>query len=196
MLLSPRRISTVLHSSSQWPQISKWFSFTYNLGIFQTAVYALGRGKSKTTHEPSRRGTSVSYGTLRSPDISPIGAPNQTFWGLIILVHISRARVPNVGHKPFDPLGYVPIWWDHSPLYVAALGVGFLQDCFSASPTILNVVLLPFVVEKSSSSFQIFSIWNDPYVGVDLGVYGRRSVQDIATLPYWTLLNHCFFLLQ
>lgn len=136
MLLSPRRISTVLHSSSQWPQISKWFSFTYNLGIFQTAVYSLGLGKSKTTHEPSRRGTSVSYGTLRSPDISPIGAPNQTFWGLIILVHISRARVPNVGHQPFSPLGYVPIWWDPSPDMLLHWGWDFYK--------IVSLPLLPF----------------------------------------------------
>lgn len=61
--------------------------------------------------------------------------------------------------------------WDSSLLYVAVLVVGFLWGPVSASPTHLNVVLLSYVVESSSSSFQIFfrEKWSIPREQVSSG---------------------------
>lgn len=45
---------------------------------FSNCCFLLGLG----VRETSKRGFSVSYSTLGSPEVNPMGFPSQTFWGL------------------------------------------------------------------------------------------------------------------
>lgn len=65
--------------------------------LFQAAGFLLSLLANKTICEAFKRGISISCNTLEPPDISPIGFPSQTFWGLIFPVQIPGSRVPDVG---------------------------------------------------------------------------------------------------
>lgn len=101
--------------------------------------------------------------------------------------------------------------WDTSPslLWEMCLSSKIPPHCvlrhWGGFYKIVSLPLLPFSMwsfylllwrRTHLKNFRSFPEGNDPCVGADLGVYGRRLVQDLPTLPSWTLLNHCFLLLQ
>lgn len=78
------------------------------LGFVQTAVFQL---VSKQDCTPAlQEGTLRFLWHLGPADISPVGFPIQTFWGLISLAQILGAGVPDTVQQPLAPQGEVPVW--------------------------------------------------------------------------------------
>lgn len=158
--LSPESISTVPCPSSWCPQISKWISLTHSLVAFQIAVFLLGFRASKAACKPSKRGVSISCTTLGTSDVSPIGFLSQTFWGSSLLFISQELGYPMWGTSPCLLLLWEKCLSGDIPPYCVLLCQG------RAFPTHLNVVLSSFVMQNSSSSFQIcfrgkWSIYSD-----------------------------------
>lgn len=53
--------------------INKSISFTYSLGAFETAAFALGLGASEYVCEPLKSRISIPYAPLVLEGVSPIG---------------------------------------------------------------------------------------------------------------------------
>lgn len=148
---SPMSISNVSCSSSHCPQISKWISLKYILGVFQTAVFSLDVGTNPLRGE-SQFGTPRGQPCLFSkPDI--LGAS-----------HFGADHNSSLFHEKCLS-GEILLFgatqhWEY---------IGFNgRPCLSASPAHLSVVLLSFALRSHSSGFRSFSEKNDPYVVVDL----------------------------
>ena len=77
----------------------------WRTGTFQTAAFTLVPRASESAREPFKRNVSVPYSPLGPLDVSPVGFPSQTFWGLISPLQVPRVGAPNVGHKPLTPQG-------------------------------------------------------------------------------------------
>lgn len=70
---------------------------------------------------------------------------------------LQGSEMPDVGHQPFTPPGESACLVRSFPnASCPAREGGGLQEHVSASPIHLGMVLLTFVVESSSSDFQIF----------------------------------------
>lgn len=130
---------------------------THSLGTWQLLLFSLNLSMGATILEPFNKGVKLSYCTVGPLDVSPTGFLNQMLCGLFSLVQISELTVPNVGHN-------ISLLWEKHlsheiPPYCACVAtprVGFLQDLVSGFPTYVEVALLFFVVENSSSSFRSF----------------------------------------
>ena len=81
---------------------------------------------SEFVYEPLKSWISFPYRPMVLLDISPICFQNQTFWGFIAPVQVSKVEVPDVGHKLLTPQGEMPQIWDPSWRWVTRLGVLFL----------------------------------------------------------------------
>lgn len=99
--------NTLLPLLQMW-KISKRNSFTYSLGIILTAAFLLVPGASGSVCELFNRSTSVPYSPYGLLDVSPIGFPTQTFWGLISPLHVSRVGMAYLGQEPLTPQAEAP----------------------------------------------------------------------------------------
>ena len=79
-------------------------SFTYGLGTLQSAASVLGLKVSEFVRVPFKSRVRVSYSSPALLDTSPAGFQTQMLlWGLIFLVQVPRAGVPDVGLEPLSP---------------------------------------------------------------------------------------------
>lgn len=75
---------------------------------FQTFALVLDSGANETACEPFKRRISIPCSSVGPLDISLVGFLSQLFCGLISLVQVPRAEVPDTGHKHFTPLREAP----------------------------------------------------------------------------------------
>lgn len=116
---------------------------------FSNCCFLTGYWSKKTTVSPPKGESQFLIAHWDPLDINLISFPSQLFWVLD-----SPGQIPGSSHLLF--------WYRHPsgelcPYSVSShQGSGLLQDCVSASPTHLSVILLTFGAESSSFRFQIF----------------------------------------
>lgn len=127
-----------------------------------------------------QEGISISYSTLGSPEISSVGFLSQMFRGLISVVQITGARVPEVRHQPLTPPREAPVWWNLSLLCVA------IPTLALPLPPILVWSFYPLLWRIVHLVFRSFSKGNALCNCSWECVHGRRWVQALPMLPSWT----------
>lgn len=163
---SLQRVIPGFWSSNRCLKISKWISFTYSLGTFQTAASLLSLRISESVHKPFKTRISVPYISIALLDISFVDFQIQMFWGLVCLVRVPRIVVLDVEHKPLTPHGKALYLWDLSWLWGIMPGVGFWQDWISCPSWCGTFIFC--CGEAVKLIFRSFSEGIVPYVTADL----------------------------
>lgn len=154
---------------------------------FSNCFFLLALWRTEITCKSCKRQISVSYSTLWTLDVRPIGFPNQIS-GLSLLSDLG-VRMPHVGYQPLAPSREEPVRWGPFLLCVASLRVGFFCETIhvSVSTTHLDVwSFYPLLWRAVYLVIRSFSEGNDPYETVDLVCLWERSFRIfyVAILDY------------
>ena len=150
---SLERVPTDSYSSSICFNSCKWISFTYGLGTFQTAAFALSSGANECTHETFKSRFSNPYISMVLLDVSPISFQSQSVGELISW--LQGPRVAWCGQQ-----GKNSIFVRSLPILGNCTRVEFLTRM---SLPLLPVLMLPFyplLWRSYSASFQVFFTGN------------------------------------
>lgn len=148
--------------------------------LFKLLFFSLGLGVSQATRESPKR-ESLFPTALWDPRKSVLLVfLSHMFRGLISVVQITRARVPEVRHQPLTPPREAPVWWNLSLLCVAIPALAL------PLPPILVWSFYPLLWRIVHLVFRSFSKGNALCNCSWECVHGRRWVQALPMLPSWT----------